>query len=817
VNESISPTVGVRVQDLTGAVLPGIQIRLFVCQGPSSQEQFAYTDAIGVAAFPGFQLAQAGTYKLCAQGGANLPGGAGSWQFLMESDPFDVFVTGASTKRRGPQAQHIYALKLPAGTCHPNTQDFPTCYYLDTGDTLPVGPDYTFLFGSVFDTGSTVVLVNNVTTPYGFSDANTLNLCNATVGCSVPNTYPYHDPYLPLDLTVRLWGLSSYVSGDGVDSTEVADVPAIQVRPGSQSLLPTLIGAPVAALVIASIDYATSVTKQSPFGPWTAPNIRFYLPGAAGIPAPPYKVRLERRGAFGVAPTDGASVGPRFMVKNVAIERGGYRVTDSTVGVLYDTGSTTTVVTEAVATLLGIDLVNETPVDVYHLNTVRGEAVVRGYLVDRFSITTREGLHEYGIDNPMIYVQPNLTDPPRSPFPDGIDVVLGSNYFAWTRVLFDGPGDTLGLWEAVSLDPDGDGRANAWDNCPTIYNPDQRDNDLDGLGNACDPDNDNDNVPNVADNCPLHFNPDQVNSDGDTLGDVCDPDQTATVITPGTATSLSTPDGAVSVQIPADAVTSPTPSTLSFLPGDSGFQVIGSIGSGASAQMEVLISYDVRVGGSTSFPLNTPAMLVFQVAASPTANQAFATHTLTIASKEDTDNNGSEDTFVLIPDCASGEKTVDGRCTMVTALDKDHNGLTDTYQLSAPVTHFSTYAVVALPVCAAVADLDPKTLNRKSNGNWVTVYLEFRGCRCGPASVELPTLRLWARTPVTSSRIAVAPGAPASVGDADRDGVPDLMIKFDRAVVSSWFQAPGQATFAIQGNFKDGTLFRGTTGPVRIQ
>jgi DMSO/TMAO reductase YedYZ molybdopterin-dependent catalytic subunit len=38
------------------------------------------------------------------------------------------------------------------------------------------------------------------------------------------------------------------------------------------------------------------------------------------------------------------------------------------------------------------------------------------------------------------------------------------------------------------VDTDGDGIADSIDNCPTQYNPDQRDSDADGIGDLCDPD-----------------------------------------------------------------------------------------------------------------------------------------------------------------------------------------------------------------------------------------------------------------------------------------------------------------------------------------
>jgi hypothetical protein len=58
-------------------------------------------------------------------------------------------------------------------------------------------------------------------------------------------------------------------------------------------------------------------------------------------------------------------------------------------------------------------------------------------------------------------------------------------------------------------DLDIDGVPDDIDNCPNIYNPDQKDSDGDGVGDTCD-------------NCPSISNPDQIDSDGNGIGDECD-------------------------------------------------------------------------------------------------------------------------------------------------------------------------------------------------------------------------------------------------------------------------------------------------------
>ena len=74
------------------------------------------------------------------------------------------------------------------------------------------------------------------------------------------------------------------------------------------------------------------------------------------------------------------------------------------------------------------------------------------------------------------------------------------------------------------VDSDGDGVPDSSDNCPSVFNDGQEDNDEDGAGDVCDDDDDNDTVNDDDDNCPLVANEEQADNDLDDIGDVCDDD-----------------------------------------------------------------------------------------------------------------------------------------------------------------------------------------------------------------------------------------------------------------------------------------------------
>jgi len=101
-------------------------------------------------------------------------------------------------------------------------------------------------------------------------------------------------------------------------------------------------------------------------------------------------------------------------------------------------------------------------------------------------------------------------------------------------------------------------------------------------------------------------------------------------------------------------------------------------------------------------------------------------------------------------------------------------------------------------------DLDPNVINLASRALWVTAYLEPSGF--DPESIDISTLRLAGSVPAVSKF--------AIIGDHNRNGIPDLMLKFSRVALDPLLQLAVNS-LEVTGLLVTGESFTGT-GEVRV-
>ncbi len=109
----------------------------------------------------------------------------------------------------------------------------------------------------------------------------------------------------------------------------------------------------------------------------------------------------------------------------------------------------------------------------------------------------------------------------------------------------------------------------------------------------------------------------------------------------------------------------------------------------------------------------------------------------------------------------------------------------------------------------AEVTLDPATLNPRSNGNWITCYIEleepYEVEEIDGSTVMLDDIPAY----MGQQGWATPEGNAENVADYDLDGVAERMVKFDRAAVQAAVQPP-EATVTITGRLASGTPFAGT-------
>lgn len=123
----------------------------------------------------------------------------------------------------------------------------------------------------------------------------------------------------------------------------------------------------------------------------------------------------------------------------------------------------------------------------------------------------------------------------------------------------------------------------------------------------------------------------------------------------------------------------------------------------------------------------------------------------------------------------------------------------------------SRVQIFGIAPLSATVDIDPDVLNDKSEGIWVTCY------------IELPEGYSVADIDTTTVEMTEADGdafdpplhreGPVGIGDHDQDSIPDLMVKFDRQDLIAQLIQMGKTSFVeltVQGELDDGTVFEGS-------
>jgi len=122
------------------------------------------------------------------------------------------------------------------------------------------------------------------------------------------------------------------------------------------------------------------------------------------------------------------------------------------------------------------------------------------------------------------------------------------------------------------------------------------------------------------------------------------------------------------------------------------------------------------------------------------------------------------------------------------------------------VYYQAAYDILYADVYQAEVDVNPNTLNLKSNGRWITAHIELPE-ECDVQDIDLSTLMLNDTIPVDSE-------APTNIGYFDDILV--LMVKFDREEVSAFIlnaidssEKSIWVTLKITGALNDGVSFEG--------
>lgn len=123
------------------------------------------------------------------------------------------------------------------------------------------------------------------------------------------------------------------------------------------------------------------------------------------------------------------------------------------------------------------------------------------------------------------------------------------------------------------------------------------------------------------------------------------------------------------------------------------------------------------------------------------------------------------------------------------------------------------YGIEIISVIPTTIDFDPDTLNLRSKGKWITAYVELPE-GYDVSDIDVSTVMLNNTIPISLLDVPAPKPVPTEIGDYDEDGIPDLMVRFDRALVQLFICNQGirygEVSLTITGELSDGTPFEGT-------
>jgi len=205
---------------------------------------------------------------------------------------------------------------------------------------------------------------------------------------------------------------------------------------------------------------------------------------------------------------------------------------------------------------------------------------------------------------------------------------------------------------------------------------------------------------------------------------------------------------------------------------------------------QLVASFDITPSAG-----DTRTIFTFDASSSSDADEPTAT----LLAHWDWENDGVWDTAWTTNKIAYHQYSSTGDYTALLEV-KDSSG-----HLAGTIRSVSVSVPPLPPPIKATIRFDPSTLYINSSGQSVAVFIELDktyDVRC----INVSTVLLLGKVPASSY--------PSTVGDKDKDKIPDLMVKFDRnatiAALNTTSLGKTTGTITVSGSLLNGTSFSGS-------